>query len=84
MTTQNSCAHPRLASLPPHPDYTYALLCMSCTKRLVIRYGYCISGGDTKEFCLAAMVKETFGDAWGLKAAQQCPCSACKAKRSEV
>lgn len=82
MIAQN-CGHPRLTSLPPHPDYCYALLCMSCTKRLVIRYGAFV-GGDTKEFCLAAMVKETFGDAWGNKAELQCRCSACKAKRGEA
>jgi hypothetical protein len=74
-----TCAHPRLFGLPDGNSYT--LVCESCTKRLVISYGAFIGGVDAKEFCLTALVKETFGDAWGLKAELQCRCSACKAKR---
>jgi len=82
--SDGACAHPRLFGVPGGSGNSYTLVCDSCTKRLVIRYGAFIGGGDTKEFCLAAMFKETFGDAWGNKAVQQCRCSACKAKRYEV
>lgn len=80
MIAQRICAHPRLMTLPEHLDRFYGIICVSCAKRLVIgiEHGYCISGGDKKEFCLAALIKETFGDAWGHKAEQECWCSACK------
>lgn len=77
------CMHPRLMTLPPHPDYVYGIICVSCAKRLVIRYGYFLSGSDSKEFCLATLIKETYGDAWGQKAEKQCRCSDCKKKRGE-
>ncbi|GHO99538.1 hypothetical protein KSF_095860 [Reticulibacter mediterranei] len=82
--SDETCAHPRLFGLPGGSGNSYTLVCESCTKRLVIGYGAFIGDGNTKEFCLAAMVKETFGDAWGLKAELQCRCSACKARRYEV
>ena len=80
------CEHPKLATLPIEPGYVLGIACLFCEKRLLLRYGEVVDvypGASTrKEFCLAELITETFGEAWGQRAAKDCRCSQHKSEGS--